>query len=157
MNTGLILHTVLGLLLLLIPAGALYLLERKMLKSFGLTIVRMVVQLLVVCLMVWALIRFNKAWLSLVWLLLMAAYAAWIVVKRCKLLWRRLLPAVGVGLFVGVLIVGLWILGLVLSVRVFDARWFVPVMALLTAIGFFAWWAKKGEAKALAETQEERE
>ena len=76
MNTGLILHTVLGLLLLLIPAGALYLLERKMLKSFGLTIVRMVVQLLVVCLMVWALIRFNKAWLSLVWLLLMAAYGA---------------------------------------------------------------------------------
>ena len=61
MNTGLILHTVLGLLLLLIPAGALYLLERKMLKSFGLTIVRMVVQLLVVCLMVWALIRFNRA------------------------------------------------------------------------------------------------
>ena len=133
MNTGLILHTVLGLLLLLIPAGALYLLERKMLKSFGLTIVRMVVQLLVVCLMVWALIRFNRAWLSLLWLLFMAVYAAWIVVKRCKLLWRRLLPAVGVGLFVGVLVVGLWILGLVLSVRVFDARWFVPVMALLTA------------------------
>ena len=99
MNTGLILHTVLGLLLLLIPAGALYLLERKMLKSFGLTIVRMVVQLLVVCLMVWALIRFNRAWLSLLWWLLMAVYAAWIVVKRCKLLWRKLLPAVGVGLF----------------------------------------------------------
>lgn len=131
MNTGLILHTVLGLLLLLIPAGALYLLEQKMLKSFGLTIVRMVVQLLVLCLMVWVLIRFNKAWLSLLWLVLMAVYSAWIVVKRCKLLWRRLLPAVTAGLFVGVLIVGLWILGLVLTVRVFDARWFVPVMALL--------------------------
>ena len=133
MNTGLIIHTILGLLLLLIPAGALYLLERQTLKSFGLTMVRMVAQLLVVCLMVWVLIRFNKAWLSLLWLLLMSAYSAWIVVKRCKLLWRKLLPAVGIGLFVGVLIVGLWILGLVLTVKVFDARWFVPVMALLTA------------------------
>ena len=133
MNTGLILHTVLGLLLLLIPAGALYLLERQTLKSFGLTIVRMVAQLLVVCLMVWVLIRFNKVWLSLLWLVLMAAYSAWIVVKRCKLLWRKLLPAVGIGLFVGVLAVGLWIMALVLSVRVFDARWFVPVMALLMA------------------------
>ena len=47
MNTGLILHTLLGLLLLLIPTGALYLLERKKLKSFGFTIVRMMVQLLV--------------------------------------------------------------------------------------------------------------
>jgi putative MATE family efflux protein len=42
-----------------------------------------------------------------------------------------------------------------------DGLWYstpaAEVMALLTAIGFFAWWAKKGEAKALAETQEERE
>ena len=42
-----------------------------------------------------------------------------------------------------------------------DGLWYstpaAEVMALLTAIGFFAWWVKKGEAKALAETQEERE
>jgi len=131
MNTGLILHTFLGLLLLLIPAGALYLLERKKLMSFGLAIVRMMVQLLVVCLIVWGLIRFNKAWLSLLWLLLMAVYSAWIVVRRCKN--QVSLIPVCMGLFAGVLIVGLWILWLVLPVRVFDARWFVPVMALLTA------------------------
>ena len=133
MNTGLILHTLLGLLLLLIPTGALYLLERKKLKSFGFTIVRMMVQLLVLCLLVWALIRVDKFWLSLLWLLLMAVYSAWIVVRRCKLKWRKMFPAVSIGLLVGVLIVGLWILGIVLPVRVFDARWFVPVMALLTA------------------------
>lgn len=133
MNTALILHTLLGLFLLLIPAGALYLLERKMLKSFGLTVFRMVVQLLVLCLMVWALIRVNRAWLTLLWMLFMAIYSAWIVVRRCKLEWRRLLPAVSIGLFLGALVVGLWILGLVMPVRVFDARWFVPVMALLTA------------------------
>lgn len=42
-----------------------------------------------------------------------------------------------------------------------DGLWFstpaAEVLALLTAIGFFAWWAKKGEGKALAEAQEQRE
>lgn len=73
MDTGLVIHTVLGLLLLLIPAGALYLLERQMLKSFGLAVGRMMVQLLAVCLMVWGLIRVDSAWLSGAWLLAMAA------------------------------------------------------------------------------------
>ena len=43
-----------------------------------------------------------------------------------------LLIAVTSGLYVGVFLVGLWLLGLVLPVSVFDVRWFVPVMALLT-------------------------
>ena len=42
-----------------------------------------------------------------------------------------------------------------------DGLWYstpaAEVLALLTAIGFFAWWAKKGEAKALAEAQAESE
>ena len=135
MNTELILHTVLGLLLLLIPAGALYLLEcngaqseRKMLKSFGFAIVRMTVQLLVLCLMVWVLILFDRVWLSLLWLLLMSVYSAWIVVRKCKL--KSLIP-VAAGLFLGVLLVGLWLLGPVFPIRAFTAQWFVPVMALL--------------------------
>ena len=41
------------------------------------------------------------------------------------------MPAVAIGLFLGVFLVGIWLLGLVLPVRIFDARWFVPVMALL--------------------------
>jgi Na+-driven multidrug efflux pump len=42
-----------------------------------------------------------------------------------------------------------------------DGLWYstpvTEVLALLTAIGFFAWWAKKGEKKALAEVQAESE
>jgi len=52
MDKGLLLHTILGLLLLLIPAGALYMLERKMLRSFGIAVGRAIVQLLILCLMV---------------------------------------------------------------------------------------------------------
>jgi len=142
MNTGLILHTILGLLLLLIPAGALYLLERKALKSFGIAIVRMVLQLLVLCIMVRILIRVDNLWLSILWLLLMAFCAAWIVVSRCRnqgdksrdsIQTHGVVPMIPVslGLFVGVLAVGLWLLGLVFPVRISSACWFVPVTALL--------------------------
>ncbi|MBO7046321.1 MAG: ABC transporter permease [Prevotella sp.] len=131
MDTGLILHTILGLLLLLIPAGALYMLERQMLPKFVLAVGRMVAQLLVLCLVVWALLRVNSPWLLIVWLVAMAVYAGWIVLKRCKLNIGKLLPAVSIGLFVSTAFTGLWILALALPVRIFEAHWFVPVMALL--------------------------
>lgn len=132
MNTGMILHTILGLLLLLIPAGALYVLERKMLQPFAVAVARMMVQVLVLCLMVWVLIKVDSLWLLLVWLLAMSGFSAVLVLKRCNLDVRKLLIAVASGLYVGVFLVGLWLLGLVLPVRIFDVRWFVPVMALLT-------------------------
>ena len=131
MNTRLLLHIFLALLLFLIPAGALYWLERKKLVKFCVVIVRMAVQLLVLSLMVWVLIKFNKPWLSIVWLMVMAILASWLVLKRCGFRSRELMPAVAVSLLVGVFLVGCWLLGVVMSVRIFDAHWFVPVMALL--------------------------
>ena len=130
MNTGLLLHTLLGLLLLLIPAGALYVLERKMLQSFAVAVGRMVAQLLVLCLIVWGLIKVDNAWLSLAWLLVMSGISAFIVLKRCKLDIRKLMLPTSAGLFMGVFLIGLWLLGLVLPVRIFDPRWFVPVKFL---------------------------
>ena len=138
MNTGMILHTILGLLLLLIPAGALYLLglkearaDIKMLQTFAVSVARMVVQLLILCLMVWGLIRVDSPWLLIVWLVAIAVFSGWIVLRRCKLDIRKLLLSVSVGLLVGTAFCSLWILALALPVRVFDARWFVPVTALL--------------------------
>ena len=125
-----IIHTILGLLLLLIPAGALYLTDQKLLRGFAVSVGRMTGQLLLLCLVVWALIRVNSPWLLIVWIVMIALYSAWIVLKRCKLGVKLLLP-VSVGLFVGVAFCSLWLLALVLPVRIFDARWFVPVTALL--------------------------
>ena len=131
MDTRLVLHTFLALLLLLIPAVALFLLERKKLVKFLVIIARMAVQLLVLCLLVWALIKVDSPWLSMLWLVAIAAGSSWLVQKRCTPQGRRLMPAIAVGLFLGVFLVGMWLLVLVLPVRAFDARWFVPVMALL--------------------------
>ena len=131
MNTGMILHTILGLLLLLIPAGALYLTDQKQLRGFALSVGRMIGQLLVLCLVVWGLFRVDSPWLLIVWLVAIAAYSGWIVVKRCKQDIKKMLLSVSVGLLVGTAFCSLWILALALPVRVFDARWFVPVTALL--------------------------
>ena len=132
MNTGLLLHTLLGLLLLVIPAGLLYLLERPMLKTFGIAVGRAIVQLALLCLIVWGLIRVDSPWLLLLWLVAIAAYSGWLVVKRCKQEVKKLMLPVSAGLLIGVALVAFWLLGLVFPVRVLDPHWFVPVTALLT-------------------------
>lgn len=156
MNTGLLLHTLLGLLLLVIPAGLLYLLERPMLKTFGIAIVRMIIQLAVLCLVVWGLIRIDSPWLLILWLVAIAAYSGWLVIKRCRKVIsgpstssgtanavvepvetppvkaRGLYLSVSAGLLIGVSLIAFWLLGLVFPVRIFDPHWFVPVTALLT-------------------------
>ena len=133
MNTGLLLHTLLGLLLLVIPAGLLYLLERPLLKNFGIAVGRAIIQLALLCLVVWGLIRVNSPWLLILWLLAIAAYSGWLVVKRCKQEVKHLMLPVSAGLLLGVSLIAFWLLGLVFPVRIFDPHWFVPVTALLTA------------------------
>ena len=130
MDSKLILHTILALLLLAIPAGALYVLERQKLAKFGIVIARMLVQLLVLCLVVWALVKVDSPWLSLAWLVVLSIGSGWLVLRRCDAR-LSLLPFVAVSLFLGVFLVGMWLLGIVLPVSAFSASWFVPVMALL--------------------------
>lgn len=131
MNSEMILHIILGLFLLLIPAGLLYYLERKMLRPFLVSVARMGMQLLVLCLVVWALYKVGSPWLLAVWMVLIAVGSGGLVLKRCGQKGLRLLPAVSGGLLVSVAFVALWLLAFVLPVRVFDPRWFVPVTGLL--------------------------
>lgn len=131
MNTGIILSLVLGGLLAVIPAGVLWLLDRSLLKTFSIALVKMGVQLLLLCGLVWGLIRMDNLWLSFLWLLMATGWTTWLVLKRCKLeLGRHGMP-IGVGLLVSTLLVSLWFLLAVCPVHSLTARWFVPVTALL--------------------------
>ena len=127
-----VLHIFLGLLLLLIPAGALYLFDRSLLRTLGIAVVRMVAQLLVLCLIVWALVRYDKFWLSLLWLVLLAVVSGVLALRRMKLPIAKFLLPVSAGLLVSALLVGSYLLWACLPAEAgFGARWFVPVMALL--------------------------
>ena len=127
-----ILHIVLGLLLLIIPAGALYLFDRSLLRTLSFAVCRMAVQLLVLCLIVWALVKYDHIWLSLLWLVLLAIVSGVLALRRMKLPLAKYLLPVCAGLLVSTLLVGAYLLGACLPAESsFGARWFVPVMALL--------------------------
>jgi putative ABC transport system permease protein len=61
----------------------------------------------------------------------MTFWAGWMTVNKCKLSVKDYLLPASAGLFVGVLAVGLWLLGVVLPIDSITARWFIPVMAVL--------------------------
>ena len=127
-----VLHIVLGLLLLLLPAGALYLFDRSLLRTLGIAVGRMVVQLLVLCLIVWVLVKYDKIWLSLLWLVLLAVVSGVLALRRMKLSIAKFLLPVSAGLLVSALVIGAYLLWVcVPAENGFGARWFVPVMALL--------------------------
>lgn len=132
MDTRMIIHVILGLLLLSIPIGVVYLTDRKLLRGFVLSTGRMAGQLLLFCLMVWVLVHFDYWWLNLLWLVLMAVWSTAVVLFRAKLDMRKFLMPVGAGVLASTFVVGMYMLLAVLPAqRAFDARWFVPVMALL--------------------------
>lgn len=131
MTTTLILHTILALLLLILPLGALYLLDRPSMKPFATALTKGFIQLLIFSLIVWAVYKVDNIWLSIGWLLVMAVWAGFLVITKCKLTILQYLFPASVGLFGGTLLVGLWLLVAVLPIDHISARWFLPVMAVL--------------------------
>lgn len=132
MNSGMVLCTVLGLLLLVIPAGLLYLMDRKLLRTFGIAFGQMLLQMAVLGLIVWGVVHVDRWWVNLFWLALMAVWSAWVVSKKTHLDLRKVLMPVCGGLLAGTLLVGMYLLFLVLGYhKPMSAVWFVPLMGLL--------------------------
>ena len=129
--TSLILHTILALLLLILPFGALYILDRPSIRPLAIALVKGLIQLLIFSLIVWGVYKADNTWITIVWFLTMILWAGWMIVNKCKLSIKDYLLPASAGLFVGVLAVGLWLLGVVLPIDSITARWFIPVMAVL--------------------------
>ena len=131
MTTSLILHTILALLLLILPFGALYLLDRPSIRPFGTALVCGIIQLLVFSLIVWGVYRIDNTWINIIWFVAMTIWGGFMVISKCHLSIKdHLLPA-SAGLFGGSIAVGLWLLVAVLPIESITARWFIPVMAVL--------------------------
>ena len=131
MTTSLILHTILALLLLILPFGALYLLDRPTIRPFAITLVRGIVQLLVFSLIVWGVYKIDNTWINIIWFVAMTIWGGFMVVSKCHLSIKDYLLPACAGLFGGTIAVGLWLLVAVLPIESITARWFIPVMAVL--------------------------
>ena len=129
--TSLILHTILALLLLILPFGALYLLDRPSVRPLAIALAKGLVQLLIFSLVVWGVYKVDNTWITIVWFMAMTLWAGWMIVSKCKLSVKDYLLPASAGLFVGVLAVGLWLLVAVLPIDAITARWLVPIMAVL--------------------------
>lgn len=129
--TSLILHSILALLLLILPFGALYLLDRPSIRPLAIALAKGVIQLLIFSLVVWGVYKVDNTWITIVWFMAMTLWAGWMIVSKCKLSVKDYLLPASAGLFVGVLAVGLWLLVAVLPIDAISARWFVPIMAVL--------------------------
>ena len=125
-------HMILGLLLLGIPVGVLYLTDSRLLRTFVVSMARMVAQVLVLCLMVWVLVRYDHWWLNLLWLLLMTGGTTMLMLHKQELNPRQLLWPIGGGVLTGTFLISMYLLFAVLPAEHgLDARWFVPVTALV--------------------------
>lgn len=131
MTTSLILHTILALLLLTLPFGALYLLDRPSIRPFATAFVRGLAQLLVFSLIVWGVYKINNTWINIIWFVAMTIWGGFMVVSKCHLAIKDYLLPASAGLFGGAIAVGLWLLVAVLPIESISARWFIPVMAIL--------------------------
>lgn len=133
MTGTMILRIILGLLLLAIPAGVLYLWDKKLLHSLGLGFVRMAVQTMVLCLMVWALLRYDHVWATLLWLVGLAVYTSAVVVNRVKGRMSRLLLPVSIAQVAGMLLPTCYLLAVLLGTEGFSTRWLLPLGALVVS------------------------
>ena len=131
MTTSFILHTILALFLLILPFGALYLLDRPSIRPLAIALVRGLAQLLLFSLIVWGVYKIDNTWINILWFVAMTIWGGFTVVSKCHLAIKDyLLPAIA-GLFGGAIAVGLWLLVAVLPIESITARWFIPVMAVL--------------------------
>ena len=131
MTTSLILHTILALFLLIIPFGALYVLDRLTIRPLGIALIRGVIQLLVFSLLVWGVYKIDNIWITIIWFIAMTIWGGFMVVNKCRISMKEYLLPATVGLFGGTTTVGIWLLVAVLPVETMSARWFVPIMAVL--------------------------
>ena len=141
MTTSLILHTILALLLLIVPFGALYLLDRPSIRPFGTALVRGIVQLLVFSLIVWGVYKIDNTWINIIWFVAMTIWGGLLVVSKCHLSIKDYLLPASAGLFGGTIAVGLWLLVAVLSsdpIVVTMADHFLPWACMIPLAGTLA-------------------
>lgn len=104
----------------------------KLVKDLFVSMIRMILQLMLVAVYLEWIFRHNNAWINLLWVMVMVLVSAGTVVYRVKLSWRLfLIPFMLAGIFTMVLIDAFFI-GLVIRPEyVFDARYLIPISGMV--------------------------
>ncbi len=127
-----LLQLLIGLLLVLIPAGVMYYYQTGILKDMLVAVTRMVVQLFMVGFYLNYLFAWNNAWINMGWLLLMTGVCASDLLRRVHLSRKVLFVPIYFSIFVSLSAIAVFFLKAVLQVEdLFDSRLFIPICGIL--------------------------
>lgn len=118
---------VLGLLLLAIPAYALWVFDRNMLSRLAKSVVRYAIVVAVLSAVLWCAVKAGSAWLSIVLSLLLVVLGAALTIGRARLKsWRMFVPTL-LGMLAATVLTGAYVLLLCLN----NYALILPVAGLL--------------------------
>jgi putative ABC transport system permease protein len=127
-----VIHLLIGLLLVLIPAAILYHYRTGIAKSMLISVARMVVQLFLVGLYLNYLFEWNNMWVNIAWALVMTGVCAIDLIKRIKISVKILFVPVYISILVALTLILFYFLKAVLSIdNFFDSRYFIPICGIL--------------------------
>lgn len=128
-----LLHVLLGLLLLAVPAYAFYRFDRRLFRQSAIVLGRVLVAFVVLGFCLHYVFQWNQAWVNILWVLLSGAVAT---ALYCRKRWMAIPVYVSMTLcsfLVGSVV--LWLAGVHGSL--FNASCFIPVMSVLQADALF--------------------
>lgn len=121
-----------GFTILAVPFSVFWHFKIKLNKDLLISVVRMVVQLLLVAVYLEWIFAKNNAWINSLWVLIMVLIGAATVVKRVGVPWKYFLVPFLLAGFVSIVIIDGFFLGLVIRPDYFfDARYFVPITGMV--------------------------
>lgn len=124
----------LGLLLLALPVYICLAFDLRLLKRFGMSLLRMALAIGALAVLVGFLIRYDRVWLNIAAALALALVSAAASVMRSGLSHRRLLLPVMAAAVIPIFVLVPYMLLLVLSINTpFSARTIIPLTVLTTA------------------------
>lgn len=127
-----ILHVIIGILLLVVPAVILFRLDRRFLRQSAIVTGRFAVTLAVLACCLYYVFLWDKAWINILWVLLSSGVATAVY---CRKRWQSvpLYASMTVVTFVMGIVIQ-WLIG---ARGLFEASTFIPVMTMLQAEALF--------------------
>lgn len=123
---------VIGMLLMLIPFGYLWIIKSRLFKPILWATGRMCLQLLLMAVYFHYLFEWNNLWINLLWGMAMVWVATSTFISRTGLRKKVILLPVLTAFAVSAFAIGFYFLVFVLKMNnPFDARYFIPIMGLL--------------------------
>ncbi len=122
----------LGYIMLIIPISILYWFQTGIVRQVFISVGRMTLQLFLVGLYLEFIFNLNSMWVNIAWVVIMIFVATFVTIQRSELNRKVFFIPVLMAIFVSIIIIDAFFIGLVIrSEYFFDARFFIPISGMV--------------------------